>query len=165
VPSISHVINFGLPMKAEDYVHRIGRTGRAGRSGQAITIAEHRERHKIRAIEQYTRQPLQASEIVGLEPKAQPARASKPMPGNRHPERNNRFGGRPQGNFGGGDRDGGFAPRRDEGFAPRRDEGQGFGAPRRDSGFGGGDARRAGPSTGFARAPGAAPRKFGSGSR
>ena len=178
VPSISHVINFGLPMKAEDYVHRIGRTGRAGRSGQAITIAEHRERHKIRAIEQYTRQPLQASEIEGLEPKAQPARSSKPMPGNRHPERNNRFGGRPQGHFGGGERDGGFAPRdggfaarRDEGqghgFAPRRDEGQGF-APRRDSGFGGGgfggDNRR-GPSTGFARAPGAAPRKFGSGSR
>ncbi|TXD80091.1 DEAD/DEAH box helicase, partial [Mitsuaria sp. TWR114] len=28
VPTISHVINFGLPMKAEDYVHRIGRTGR-----------------------------------------------------------------------------------------------------------------------------------------
>src|SRR4029450_6313933 len=30
VPSISHVINFGLPMKAEDYVHRIGRTGAPG---------------------------------------------------------------------------------------------------------------------------------------
>ena len=30
VPTISHVINYGLPMKAEDYVHRIGRTGRAG---------------------------------------------------------------------------------------------------------------------------------------
>ncbi|RSR18472.1 DEAD/DEAH box helicase, partial [Acinetobacter baumannii] len=35
VPTISHVINFGLPMKHEDYVHRIGRTGRAGRTGQA----------------------------------------------------------------------------------------------------------------------------------
>ncbi len=33
VPTISHVINFGLPMKEEDYVHRIGRTGRAGRAG------------------------------------------------------------------------------------------------------------------------------------
>ena len=37
VPTITHVINYGLPMKAEDYVHRIGRTGRAGRSGLAIT--------------------------------------------------------------------------------------------------------------------------------
>ncbi|MDO4224249.1 MAG: DEAD/DEAH box helicase, partial [Acinetobacter sp.] len=34
VPTISHVINFGLPMKNEDYVHRVGRTGRAGRTGQ-----------------------------------------------------------------------------------------------------------------------------------
>jgi superfamily II DNA/RNA helicase len=68
VKSISHVINFGLPMKAEDYVHRIGRTGRAGRSGTAITIAEHRERGKIRAIEAYTRQPIEASVIAGLEP-------------------------------------------------------------------------------------------------
>jgi superfamily II DNA/RNA helicase len=35
VPTITHVINYGLPMKAEDYVHRIGRTGRAGREGKA----------------------------------------------------------------------------------------------------------------------------------
>ncbi len=33
VPTITHVFNYGLPMKAEDYTHRIGRTGRAGRSG------------------------------------------------------------------------------------------------------------------------------------
>ncbi|MEP7056704.1 MAG: DEAD/DEAH box helicase, partial [Caldimonas sp.] len=38
VPSISHVINYGLPMKPEDYVHRIGRTGRAGRNGLAVTL-------------------------------------------------------------------------------------------------------------------------------
>ncbi|MEI7976882.1 MAG: DEAD/DEAH box helicase, partial [Betaproteobacteria bacterium] len=37
VPTITHVFNFGLPMKAEDYTHRIGRTGRAGRDGLAIT--------------------------------------------------------------------------------------------------------------------------------
>ena len=77
VPSISHVFNFGLPMKAEDYVHRIGRTGRAGRSGTAVTIAEYRERSKIRAIEQYTRQPMSATEIPGLEP-SPPKPFSKP---------------------------------------------------------------------------------------
>jgi superfamily II DNA/RNA helicase len=33
VPTITHVFNYGLPMKAEDYTHRIGRTGRAGRDG------------------------------------------------------------------------------------------------------------------------------------
>jgi len=84
VPSISHVINFGLPMKAEDYVHRIGRTGRAGRSGTAITIAEHREHGKIRAIEAYTRQPIAPSIIPGLEPTPPRPRAAKPMPGQRH---------------------------------------------------------------------------------
>ncbi len=36
---LSHVFNFDVPMSAEDYVHRIGRTGRAGKSGRAFTIA------------------------------------------------------------------------------------------------------------------------------
>ncbi len=69
VPTITHVINFGLPMKAEDYVHRIGRTGRAGRRGQAVTLAERRDRRRIADIEHYTRQPFRPSVIAGLEPK------------------------------------------------------------------------------------------------
>lgn len=39
IPNVSHVFNFDVPLNAEDYVHRIGRTGRAGRKGKAITIA------------------------------------------------------------------------------------------------------------------------------
>jgi superfamily II DNA/RNA helicase len=73
VPRISHVINFGLPMKPEDYTHRIGRTGRAGRNGIAITLAEHRDRIKIRAIERFTQQPMTAAEIEGLEPQLKPS--------------------------------------------------------------------------------------------
>ena len=92
VPTISHVINFGLPMKAEDYVHRIGRTGRAGRSGVAVTIAEFRERHKIRAIEQYTQQILKADVIEGLEP----------TPRKSFDGGGRRDGGRPARNGGGG---------------------------------------------------------------
>jgi superfamily II DNA/RNA helicase len=69
VPNISHVINFGLPMKAEDYVHRIGRTGRAGRSGQAITLAERRDASMIRRIQQFTTQTIPVGVIEGLEPK------------------------------------------------------------------------------------------------
>jgi len=80
VPTISHVINFGLPMKAEDYVHRIGRTGRAGRSGIAVTLAEYRDRSKIMAIERYTQQRLAPSEILGLEPKPQQRRESSGRP-------------------------------------------------------------------------------------
>jgi len=68
VPTISHVFNFGLPMKAEDYVHRIGRTGRAGRDGLAVTFAEFRDRRKIFDIEAYTRQPIKSEIVPGLEP-------------------------------------------------------------------------------------------------
>ena len=69
VPTITHVFNFGLPMKAEDYTHRIGRTGRAGRDGLAVTFAEIRDRRKILDIEAYSRQPFKAEVIPGIEPK------------------------------------------------------------------------------------------------
>jgi len=68
VPTITHVFNFGLPMKSEDYTHRIGRTGRAGRQGLAVTLAEFRDKRKIYDIEAYTRQQFTAEVIPGLEP-------------------------------------------------------------------------------------------------
>jgi superfamily II DNA/RNA helicase len=68
-------------MKPEDYTHRIGRTGRAGRSGVAITIAQHSERIKIRAIERFTQQPLLASIIPGLEPQKKPEFSGSGRPG------------------------------------------------------------------------------------
>jgi len=79
VPTISHVINFGLPMKEEDYVHRIGRTGRAGRTGLAVTLAERRDSGMIHRIQRYTTQRIPAATIVGLEPKrAEPSFAPRP---------------------------------------------------------------------------------------
>jgi len=133
VPTITHVFNFGLPMKAEDYTHRIGRTGRAGRDGLAVTFAEIRDRRKIGDIESYTRQPFKAEVIPGLEPKVRMPEARKPMGrgGDRFGgERNyanagGGFRGRSGGGGGGGGRDFG---NRDGGFdnrAPRgnfRDE-------------------------------------------
>lgn len=94
VQTISHAINFDLPMQAEDYVHRIGRTGRAGRSGTAITLVEHRERHKIRRIEHFVGHPIPTSEIEGLEPRRM-AEKAKPRrtPGSGRP--NARAGARP----------------------------------------------------------------------
>ena len=99
VPTISHVINFGLPMKHEDYVHRIGRTGRAGRTGQAITLATYRERGKIRALEDYLEARLSVSEIEGLEPSPPPARSGRDGGG-----RGRGGNGRRGGGFGGGRR-------------------------------------------------------------
>jgi len=94
VPSISHVINYGLPMKEEDYVHRIGRTGRAGRAGLAVTLAERRDSGMIHRIQRYTTQRMPVATIEGLEPK----RSEPPKPFDR-PARpaGKSFGPRPAG--------------------------------------------------------------------
>jgi superfamily II DNA/RNA helicase len=51
IPDVSHVFNFDVPIHAEDYVHRIGRTGRAGRSGASFTIVTKRDMKFSDAIE------------------------------------------------------------------------------------------------------------------
>ena len=126
VPTITHVINYGLPMKAEDYVHRIGRTGRAGREGLAITIAEFRDRRKIQDIEHYSQQNIKANVIAGLEPQQRFAPTSERPRGNFGGGRDDRGGGR---SFGGGGGDRG-------GFGGRKPAGSGFGSVNAGS-FGG----------------------------
>src|SRR5690606_30306242 len=96
VQGISHAVNYDLPMQAEDYVHRIGRTGRAGRSGLAYTLAVHSERHKVRRIEHFIGQPIPAEVIEGLEPK----KTVRPTYTERKGPRGKSFG--PRGGFGGG---------------------------------------------------------------
>ncbi len=51
IDRISLVVNYDIPLDAESYVHRIGRTGRAGRSGRALLFVEPRERRLLRNIE------------------------------------------------------------------------------------------------------------------
>ncbi len=46
IPDVSHIYNFDVPIHADDYVHRIGRTGRAGRTGVAITHRRRLERRQ-----------------------------------------------------------------------------------------------------------------------
>ncbi len=131
VPSISHVINYGLPMKAEDYVHRIGRTGRAGRNGLAVTLAERMDVGMIRRIQQFTTQNIPVASIAGLEPKSpEPkmfaARPQGDFGGERKPFNKGGFGKKP---FGAG----GFGPRRDDRPAgPRSDSPFQRAEPRRD---------------------------------
>jgi superfamily II DNA/RNA helicase len=130
VPTITHVFNFGLPMKAEDYTHRIGRTGRAGRSGLAVTFAEIRDRRKIGDIEFYTKQPFTAEVIPGLEPKQRFDYPRKTFggKGGRSDRGERGFGGQAKGwGHRGGDRFEGqnrggdrFEPR----FDPRKDGGR-----------------------------------------
>lgn len=51
IQSVSHVINFDVPIIYEDYVHRIGRTGRANIKGEAITFMTMAEEYHVRKIE------------------------------------------------------------------------------------------------------------------
>ncbi len=73
VASITHVINIGLPRKAEDYVHRIGRTGRAGRSGVAVTILHHKDGRLLSEVTRFIDQEIEANVIEGLEPHKTPS--------------------------------------------------------------------------------------------
>ena len=67
VPAVSHVFNFDVPIHADDYVHRIGRTGRAGRSGSALMLASKRDEKYIDAIEKITGQKLDRREMMDIE--------------------------------------------------------------------------------------------------
>jgi len=58
IPGVSHVFNFDVPIHADDYVHRIGRTGRAGRSGIAITLATEEEAEYVAAVEKLIQQEI-----------------------------------------------------------------------------------------------------------
>ncbi len=138
VPAITHVINYGLPMKPEDYTHRIGRTGRAGRNGLAITLAGARDRYKIRNIERFTQQAIAPSEIEGLAP------TQIPQPHRPAPR------GRPEGGFGGGGR----FESRGERPARRDDFRGGSRAPRAEAHT---FAAPAGERPAFVRPEGAAP--------
>jgi superfamily II DNA/RNA helicase len=62
------VVNFDLPIVAEDYIHRIGRTGRAGATGEAISLVCADEVQLLSAIETLTRQTLKRVEEPDFEP-------------------------------------------------------------------------------------------------
>ncbi|WP_427023209.1 DEAD/DEAH box helicase [Aureimonas ureilytica] len=59
IPMVSHVFNFDVPIHAEDYVHRIGRTGRAGRSGKAFTLVSKPDQKFLDAILSMTGQEIE----------------------------------------------------------------------------------------------------------
>jgi len=67
VDNISHVINFDLPNKAEDYVHRIGRTARAGNDGTALSFLSAEEASSLREIEGLIGTTLPCEDVEGFD--------------------------------------------------------------------------------------------------
>jgi ATP-dependent RNA helicase RhlE len=61
VRDIELVVNYDVPQKPEDYVHRIGRTGRAGATGRAVTIAIPEQAGDVRDIEKLLGEPVEVS--------------------------------------------------------------------------------------------------------
>ncbi len=62
IADLGHVINYDVPLAAEDYVHRIGRTARAKASGDAITFVAPDEEPLINQIEYVLGAPLARSQ-------------------------------------------------------------------------------------------------------
>jgi ATP-dependent RNA helicase RhlE len=107
IPQLPLVINFDLPMVAEDYIHRIGRTGRAGATGEAISLVCQEEGLLLRAILRMLKVEIDMVEVEGYTPQ-KTIRLGNESPGT----------GRPAGNR---------APRRGE--APRSDAPRGARRP------------------------------------
>ncbi len=68
IEDLPMVVNFDLPIVAEDYIHRIGRTGRAGNTGEAISLVCADEVNMLSAIEMLTRQTLTRKMEQDFEP-------------------------------------------------------------------------------------------------
>jgi superfamily II DNA/RNA helicase len=66
IDNLPVVFNVDLPIVAEDYVHRSGRTGRAGASGEAVSLVCADEVQQLAAIEALTGQTLERKEEPGF---------------------------------------------------------------------------------------------------
>jgi ATP-dependent RNA helicase DeaD len=82
ISTVTHIVNYDVPISPDVYVHRIGRTGRVGRSGRAITFVEPRQSKELAAIEKHVGQeitPWTAGAHTRPAPVAEkPRRHSKP---------------------------------------------------------------------------------------
>ncbi|NVD07851.1 DEAD/DEAH box helicase [Vibrio sp. JPW-9-11-11] len=68
IQQLEQVVNFDMPYKAEDYIHRIGRTGRAGQPGYAVSLMSRDEEYLLEAIERLLDVKLPQEWLAGFEP-------------------------------------------------------------------------------------------------
>jgi superfamily II DNA/RNA helicase len=86
IAGVSHVFNYDVPMNADDYTHRIGRTGRAGMKGKAWTIAIKQNDNKfIEAIEKNTKSKIK---VEALESKGSEKEYKNPKKNNKDSKQN-----------------------------------------------------------------------------
>ncbi|MDG6349085.1 DEAD/DEAH box helicase, partial [Luteimonas sp. 8-5] len=81
IPDLPLVINHDLPMVAEDYIHRIGRTGRAGAQGEALSLVSPEEGGLLNQIQRMLKVDLKMDLVDGFAP-SRPIRLDAPIPKN-----------------------------------------------------------------------------------
>jgi len=94
VDDVTHVINYDMPMDAETYVHRIGRTGRAGSDGDAISFCSASDRALLHSVERHLKKAVEV--MMDHEyhcEKASQSRMPAPKPGGGRRSGGNRRGG------------------------------------------------------------------------
>jgi ATP-dependent RNA helicase RhlE len=98
ITDIDLVVNYDVPMQAEDYVHRIGRTGRAARAGKAVTLVSELDGRRVGEIERLLGQKIPRVELEGFDyrPRQETLRAPRASrkTGRASPARRRRSGGR-----------------------------------------------------------------------
>jgi len=79
VAGVSHVINYDVPEKPEDYVHRIGRTGRAQAVGDAFTLVTPENEKDVRDIQRFIGQKIPELRLPGFDYKPLAPRPEQPV--------------------------------------------------------------------------------------
>ena len=72
IEELGHVVNFDVPMAAEDYIHRVGRTARAEATGDAFTFVAPEEEGELRAIERAVGRRLPRVTVPDFDYRAKP---------------------------------------------------------------------------------------------
>jgi ATP-dependent RNA helicase RhlE len=60
------VVNFDLPLVADDYIHRAGRTGRAGLAGRAVSLVSPGDQDLLRGIQRLLPSPIEHVQVEGF---------------------------------------------------------------------------------------------------
>lgn len=91
IRTISHVVNFDMPMQAEDYVHRIGRTGRGGSTGMAYSLIGPQDWQLFYRIQKFIDTRFDLTAIPGLEAQLEKPKFSGGASNNRRRNPNVRY--------------------------------------------------------------------------
>ena len=86
IPNLPLVINHDLPMVAEDYIHRIGRTGRNGATGEALSLVSPEEGALLRDIQRMLKAEITMDVVAGYAP-SRPIRLDAARPANGRQQR------------------------------------------------------------------------------